>query len=133
MLSHENYERWVTMYGMRERLRCHPDVFASLSSPEVSVVSKLFLPPFSLDAQTHWPQLTWSISGNQISIHSLRWGRLRGERYWRGARLGEPPSESRQFTPRTTRSTTSTPRVDAPSIKETKERVGTEPDAYYSV
>jgi len=34
VLSDENVENWVTTYGMRQRLRCHPDVFAALSTSQ---------------------------------------------------------------------------------------------------
>jgi hypothetical protein len=42
-LSDENIEEWVTTYGMRQRLRCHPDLFATLNTSKViSSVIRLF-------------------------------------------------------------------------------------------
>jgi hypothetical protein len=35
LLSDGNVENWVKMYGMREKLRCHPDVFPLLNTPKV--------------------------------------------------------------------------------------------------
>ncbi|KAF8641033.1 hypothetical protein AX17_000678 [Amanita inopinata Kibby_2008] len=32
-LSNENFEEWVTLYGIRAKVRCHPEVFSSLSTP----------------------------------------------------------------------------------------------------
>ncbi|KAJ7596859.1 hypothetical protein C8J56DRAFT_918517 [Mycena floridula] len=34
LLSDENYEHWVTVYGLRRRLRYHPDATATLTNPE---------------------------------------------------------------------------------------------------
>ncbi|KAF9076105.1 hypothetical protein BDP27DRAFT_1313907 [Rhodocollybia butyracea] len=34
ILSQENLDGWVTMYGLRERVRCMPDLVPSLRSPE---------------------------------------------------------------------------------------------------
>ncbi|GLB35985.1 putative double-stranded RNA binding motif containing protein [Lyophyllum shimeji] len=33
-LSNANVDKWVTMYNMRQKLRCHPDVFPTLNSPK---------------------------------------------------------------------------------------------------
>ncbi|KAG6854235.1 hypothetical protein C0991_009253 [Blastosporella zonata] len=33
-LSDANLNKWVTMYKLREKLRCHPGIFPSLSSPK---------------------------------------------------------------------------------------------------
>ncbi|KAG5647572.1 hypothetical protein DXG03_008925 [Asterophora parasitica] len=33
-LSDSNLNRWVTAYNMRQKIRCHPDVFASLHAPK---------------------------------------------------------------------------------------------------
>ncbi|TFK36878.1 hypothetical protein BDQ12DRAFT_736619 [Crucibulum laeve] len=34
ILSDEAIDEWVTFYGLRNKLRCHPDLFATLSSPQ---------------------------------------------------------------------------------------------------
>ncbi|KAG5636368.1 hypothetical protein H0H81_008286 [Sphagnurus paluster] len=39
VLSDINVDKWVTLYNMRQKLRCHPDVFATLNSPKVIVCS----------------------------------------------------------------------------------------------
>ncbi|KAG6885409.1 hypothetical protein C0993_002142 [Termitomyces sp. T159_Od127] len=33
-LSDVHLDKWVTMYNLRQKLRCHPDVFSSLSDPK---------------------------------------------------------------------------------------------------
>ncbi|KAF5384825.1 hypothetical protein D9615_001373 [Tricholomella constricta] len=34
VLSDANIDKWVTMYNMRQKIRCHPDVFATLRTPK---------------------------------------------------------------------------------------------------
>ncbi|KAF9457353.1 hypothetical protein BDZ94DRAFT_1326346 [Collybia nuda] len=33
-LSDANFETWVKIYGLKQKLRCHPDVFSTLDSPK---------------------------------------------------------------------------------------------------
>ncbi|KAG6830297.1 hypothetical protein H0H92_001375 [Tricholoma furcatifolium] len=33
-LSDANLDKWVTMYNLRQKLRCHPDIFSSLKDPK---------------------------------------------------------------------------------------------------
>ena len=36
LISGESIKKWVDMYGMSRRLRCHPDVLSKLGTPEVT-------------------------------------------------------------------------------------------------
>jgi hypothetical protein len=74
VLSDENVENWVTTYGMRQRLRCHPDVFPTLSTSQViSSLIRLF------DCHDH-------LLGSSFHFLLLRWWYLR--RTWTRDRPG---------------------------------------------